>query len=156
MLCEVLSLFIDLASFILKGLRNPGQYIFPGWPVEGRPGREISSPVKWFSLRSEKYIQWPAPATGHGLHRVHINMVQVGALLAIYLDIDKMLVHEAGSLLVFKTFLFHYMTPVTGCIPDTYKHGLVFAKGSVQSLFAPGIPVHRVIGMLKQVRTCFS
>ena len=49
---------------------------------------------------------------------VHVDFVDIGALLAINLDIDKMLVHELSSFSIFETLMGHYMAPVTSCITD--------------------------------------
>jgi hypothetical protein len=47
------------------------------------------------------------------------------------------------------------MTPVTGSITDTYEDRFVFGPGPFQRFVPPGIPVYRIMGMLKQVRTRF-
>jgi hypothetical protein len=37
---------------------------------------------------------------GHGLHRLHVDAVDVGTLLAIHLDVDEALVHHARRRLI--------------------------------------------------------
>ena len=102
-----------------------------------------------------KTFKWPSPAAGHCLHCIHINMIQVGSFFPVYLDIDEMFIHDRGRCLIFKTFPFHYMTPMTGRITNAYQNGFVFFFCFLQCFFAPGIPIHRIMCMLKQVRTCF-
>jgi NADPH-dependent 2,4-dienoyl-CoA reductase/sulfur reductase-like enzyme len=45
------------------------------------------------------------------------------------------------------------MAPVAGGIANTYDDGLIFFLGFFEGFFTPGIPVHRVIGMLEKIRT---
>jgi hypothetical protein len=45
------------------------------------------------------------------------------------------------------------VTPVAGGVADAEENGFVFVMGSLKGFLAPGIPVHRVISVLKQVGT---
>jgi hypothetical protein len=58
-------------------------------------------------------------------------------------------------LLIFKTFSFHNMAPVTGAVADADDYKFIFLSCSLKSFRAPGFPVHGVVRMLKEVRTCF-
>jgi hypothetical protein len=51
--------------------------------------------------------------------------------------------------------MLHDMTPVASGIPDGKKNGFVLLLSSAQSFLAPGIPVHRIIGMLEEIGTRF-
>src|SRR3982751_6134977 len=78
-------------------------------------------------------------------------MIEIGAFLAIYFDVDEMLVHDCGGLFVFKTFALHYMTPVTGGIADAYENGFILLLSGGECLIAPGIPVYGVMSVLKKI-----
>src|SRR6478609_2633163 len=82
-------------------------------------------------------------------------MIQIRALFPVYFDIDKVFIHQCRSSFIFKTFPFHYMAPMAGGIANAYEYGLILVLSFTQSLFAPGIPVYRVMCMLKQVGTGF-
>lgn len=47
------------------------------------------------------------------------------------------------------------MAPMTTRIANTEKHWLVLCSGYLKCLLSIGIPVHRIVGMLKQVGTGF-
>src|SRR5688572_9748153 len=153
MIRQVLGLRINFMTFFLKGLHNPGQGFLPGRPVESSFWREISTAIKWFSLRGKKNIQWPSAAAGHGLYRIHINMIEVRPLFPVYFNIDEMLIHDRSRGLVFKTFPLHNMAPMASRIANTYQDGFIIFFRFVQCLISPGIPVNRIMGMLQQVRT---
>ena len=61
----------------------------------------------------------------HLLHRAHIDAVDVGALLAVDLDADEEVVHQAGGLLVFERLALHHVAPVAGGVADGDEDGLV-------------------------------
>ena len=107
-------------------------------------------------LWCQKNIQGPAAAAGHRLYGIHINMIEVGPLLAVDFYVDEILFMMAAACWVFKTFPFHYVAPVTGGIADADKYRLIFIHCSFQRFLAPGIPVYRIMRMLKQIRTCFA
>ena len=44
------------------------------------------------------------------------------------------------------------MAPVTCGIADRKKNGLVLLLGLLEGLFSPGIPVHRIVSMLEEIR----
>ena len=56
--------------------------------------REVGAAVERHALRGEEHRHGPAAVARHGLHRLHVDLVHVGPLLAIHLDVDEVLVHE--------------------------------------------------------------
>src|SRR5690606_10341136 len=73
------------------------------------------------------------------------------ALLAVDLDVDEQLVHQRRDLFVFEALMSHHMAPVAGRVADREKDRLVLLARLAQRLFAPGVPIDRVVGMLQQV-----
>ena len=48
------------------------------------------------------------------------------------------------------------MAPVTGSIADANQQQLVFSFCFFKSFLAPGMPVYRVVGMLKKIGAFFE
>jgi len=48
------------------------------------------------------------------LDRAHVDLVDVGPLLAVDLDVDEELVHEARRRLVLERLVGHHVAPVAG------------------------------------------
>ena len=57
------------------------------------------------------------------LDDAHVDRVDVGALLAVDLDADVVLVEVAGDLLVLEALLLHHVAPVAGRVADREKTG---------------------------------
>jgi hypothetical protein len=89
------------------------------------------------------------------LSNVLIDLIQVWSLLTIYLDIDEVLVHELGNFLIFKALMSHDVTPMTGGVPYTQKNGLIFISSFLKRFFSPGVPIHRMMLVLKEIGTGF-
>ena len=111
--------------------------------------REICASPKWRPLRRQEYAHRPAPLPGHSDHGIHVNTVQVRSFFPVHFDIDKMLVHHPGGVWVFEGFMFHDMAPVAGCVANAQKDRFIFLARFLQRFISPGVPVHRVIGMLE-------
>jgi hypothetical protein len=47
------------------------------------------------------------------------------------------------------------MAPMAGCVTDTDEQHFVFGFGFFKRFRTPGIPIDRIIGMLKQIRAAF-
>ena len=60
--------------------------------------RKICSAIKRLAFRREKRRKRPAALPADGLHRGLVAAVHVGALVAIHLDRDEMLIHDLRDL----------------------------------------------------------
>jgi len=89
--------------------------------------------------------------TGERDDCVHVEGVDVRPLLAVDLDADVVLVHERRRLVVLERLVLHHVAPVAGRIADGEEHGLVLGARLGEGLLAPGVPVDRVVGVLKEV-----
>jgi hypothetical protein len=85
----------------------------------------------------------------------YVGAIKVGTFLSVNLDRDKSLVHELCHILIFKAFFFHDVTPVARAVSNRNENGFVLSFGFCESLFAPRVPIHRVVGVLEQVRALF-
>ena len=95
----------------------------------------------------------PAAATRQRLHRSHVDVIDVGALLAVNLDRNEMLVHDGRGLFILKALALHHVAPVAGGIADAEEDGLVLGARRFERLRPPRIPVNRVVSVLKQIGT---
>ena len=84
-------------------------------------------------------MAWTAP---------HVDRVDVGALFAVDLDRDEVLVHQGCYASVLERLALHDVAPVAGRISHTEEDRLVLADGALEGLGAPGVPVDRVVGVL--------
>jgi hypothetical protein len=84
-----------------------------------------------------------------------IDRVEIGALLAIDLDVDEELVHERCRLGILEALMGHDVTPVTGGIADREQDRLVLFARARQRGLAPGPPMDRVVLVLQEVGAGF-
>src|SRR5204862_3962196 len=54
--------------------------------------------------------------------------------------------------LFFERFALHHVAPMTSRIPDAEKYRLIFRASLGESFIPPGIPIDRVMLVLKQIR----
>ena len=80
-----------------------------------------------------------------------VDAVEIGAFLAIDLDVDELGVHPRRDVGVFERFVCHHVTPVAGRVADREQDGLVLARRALERFAAPGIPVDRVVGVLQEI-----
>jgi hypothetical protein len=95
----------------------------------------------------------PAAATGHGLDGAHVDLVEVGPLLAIDLDRDEPVVQQPRRRLVLERLAFHHVTPVTGRVADAQEDRPIEQLRPGERVGTPGEPVDRVVGVLEEVGT---
>ena len=67
-----------------------------GDQLQERRLRVVRPAVERLALGREEHGHRPPAATGHRLHRVHVDGVDVGSLLAVDLDVDERRVHRRG------------------------------------------------------------
>jgi hypothetical protein len=89
------------------------------------------------------------------LHCFHVDLIDIGTFFTVDFNTDKVLVHEAGDVLILERFVFHDMTPVAGGVANTDKKRFVLSLCLFKGLLTPGIPVDRVIGVLLQIEAFF-
>src|SRR4051812_42432926 len=85
------------------------------------------------------------------MQRVHVDLVDVGPLLAVDLDVDEQLVHQACGRLVLEALVRHHVAPVTGGVSDREQNWFVGALRFGQRLRSPGPPVDRIVPVLQQI-----
>jgi hypothetical protein len=96
----------------------------------------------------EEHRHRPAPASGHRLHGIHVDRVDVGALLTVDLDVDEQRVHLRRDLVVLEALVGHDVAPVAGRVADRQQDRHVALLGGGERLGAPRVPVDRVVAVL--------
>jgi hypothetical protein len=91
----------------------------------------------------------------HRQNGLHVDGIDVGPLFAVDLDVHESLVHEARGLRVFERFVSHDVAPVTRRVADAQQYRLVFLLCFLERCRSPWKPVHRIVGVLQEIRTCF-
>src|SRR5438067_5204091 len=115
-------------------------------------GWKIGTPVEWTTVGSKEDGHGPATLLGKRLHRLHVNVIYIGAFFTIYFNGDKMLIHQASDVFVLEGFALHDMAPVAGRVANTEQDGFVLLLCLLQGFFAPWVPIYRVVGMLQEIR----
>ena len=145
----------ELVALALPRLAKSEQKAHESWPSGTIPDREVRPAEERFTPRGHEDRQRPAPALPHHLSHFLVDVIDVGALLAVDLDVDKTLVHDAGDVWVLERLVRHDVAPMARGVPNRQVDGLVLLSGSVKCLFSPRIPIDRVLGVLPEIRGRF-
>ncbi len=142
----------DLLPLVPPGRRQRGEDLAEGRHAVAWFVGKVRATVERLAIRGQEDAHRPAPATGHRLHGVHVHGVEVGTLLPIYLDGHEVGVEVGGRGLVLERLALHDVAPMAGRIADGEEDRLRLGACAAERLLAPGIPVDRVVGVLKEVR----
>ena len=116
---------------------------------------EVGATADRLAGGGQEHGERPAALLAGGMEGGHIDLVDVGALLTIDLDVHEKLVHDRGGFRVFEAFVGHDMAPVAGGITDGKQDRLVGGLGLGQRGRPPGAPVDGVVLVLEQIGTGF-
>lgn len=122
-----------------------------GHPVPGL-GREVGPEVEGLGVGGQEHRHGPPALPGGGLHGLHVDGVDVGALFAVDLDVDEVFVHVGGDEFVFEALGREDMTPMTRRVTNAEQYGHAPLPRLREGLRGPGPPVDGIVGMLEQVR----
>ncbi len=148
---EALGLAVDLVAAAAVGVGHGAQHLLEAGHAVARLLGIVGAAVEGLAVGQQPDAHGPAALTGHGLHGVHVDGVEIGAFLAVDLDVDKELVHQRRGLFILEALVLHDVAPVARAVADGEENGLVLGAGAGQRLLAPGVPVDRVVGVLAQV-----
>ncbi|CAM5710305.1 hypothetical protein SVIOM74S_06101 [Streptomyces violarus] len=141
----------DLVPPVLPRLVDALEHLPEGGHALARGGREVRAEVERLGVRREEDGHGPAAVAGRGLHGLHVDRVDVRALLAVHLHAHVVRVEVLGGLLILEGLVSHHVTPVTAAVADAEQHGHVPLAGLLEGLRRPGPPVDGVVGVLKEV-----
>ena len=117
-----------------------------------RLGREVGPAVERLAVGRQEDAHRPAALAGHRLDRGHVDLVEVGPLLAVDLDRDEVPVQVGGRGRVLEALALHDVAPVAGGVADREEDRPVLGLRPGERLRSPRVPVDRVVGVLEEVR----
>jgi hypothetical protein len=123
----------------------------PGRHALARLRREVRAGVERRALGCEEGVERPAAAARERLDGVHVDRVDVRALLAVDLDADIALVHQGRDLRVLEGLALHHVAPVAGGVADRDEDRLALGARAGERLLAPRVPVDGVVLVLEEV-----
>ena len=141
----------DFVALALEGVDDGFHHHAEARHAAALVGREVGAAVEGHALGVEEDGHRPAALAADRLHRLHVEGVDVGALLAVDLDVDEVLVHVGGGLGVLEGLALHHVAPVAGRVADREQDRAVLLAGPGERLLAPRVPVDRVLAVLEQV-----
>ena len=113
--------------------------------------REVRAAEERAAVGRQEHGHRPAAVAAHGLDGLHVDLVDVGPLLAVDLDVDEQVVHEGRDLVVLERLVRHDVAPVARRVADREQDRPVALLGRRERLVAPRVPVDRVVGVLAEV-----
>ena len=101
-------------------------------------GREVGAGEERLLLGRQEHGHRPAAlALVQRQGRGHVDVVEVGPLLAVHLDAHEVRVHERRDVLVLEGLALHDVAPVAGRVADAEQDRLVLGAGARQAPLAP-------------------
>ena len=150
-------LLLDVAAALAPGFRHTlAQVGEAGQAVARRLGK-IRATEEGRAFRREEHGEWPA-ARPPGQHLVGglVDLIKVGPLLAVYLDVHEQSVHHCCDFGILEGFMGHDMAPVAGGIADGKQNGLAFLFGQGERFLTPRTPIHGVVCVLLKIGRSFA
>ncbi len=142
----------DLVRLLAVGLRDGEQHLRERGQAVARLRREVGAAEERLSLGGQEDGHRPAAGAVERDDCAHVDVVDVGPLLAVDLDVDEVLVHDRGGRLALERLALHHVAPVAGGVADREQDRPVELARTGERLLAPGVPVDRVLRVLEQVR----
>src|SRR5680860_932901 len=141
----------DLVVLVAIDPRDSIQYTDEGWAPIAVLGREIGAAPEGFAVGREEHGERPTALLAELMQRVHIDRVDVRALLAVDLDVDEQVVHHRRGLRVLEALMRHDVAPMAGGVADRQQYGLVRGLGLFERRRAPGPPMDGVVLVLQKI-----
>ena len=117
---HVFGLLVNFVLFVLPGIGQKLKNVQERRQIKPAFGREISAPIKRNSARSQKHIKRPSTLLAQSLNGLHVNAIDIGPFLAVYLDGYKAFIEHRRQDRIFKRFAFHHMAPVAGGVANAH------------------------------------
>ncbi len=141
----------DLVGLLAIDAGDLAQHLGEAGPAVAGRRREVGAAPERPCVAVEEHGERPAALLAQRMQGAHVDGVDVGALLAVDLDVDEELVHDAGDGRILEALVRHDVAPVAGGVADREQDGFARLLGLGQRLGPPGPPVHGVVLVLEQV-----
>ncbi len=145
------AVLFDLLRLVTEQPRDLAQHVDKGRFAVARGWRKISAAPDRLAVGREKHGQRPAAMLAEVMQRRHVDLIDIGPLLAIDFDVDEQLVHHARGGVILETLMRHHVAPMTGRIADREQDRLFALLRLRQRLGSPGPPIDRVVLVLKEI-----
>ncbi len=149
------AVLIDALRLVAEHARDFAQHVDESRPAVAALLREIGAAPERLAVGRQEHGQRPAAVLAEQMQRRHVDLVDVGPLLAVDFDADEQVVHDRGGGVVLKTLVRHHVAPVARGIADREQDRLVGALGLGQRRRVPRPPVDRVVLVLQEIRRGF-
>ena len=133
------------------GRRDAAQDVDESGPSVACLLRKIRAAPERFAGRRQEHGQRPTARLIQGVKRRHVDLVDVGALFTVDLDVDEEFVHHRGDTGIFEALMRHDVAPVAGRVTDGEQDRLVESPCFRERRLSPHPPVDRIVLMLEQV-----
>ncbi len=148
---ELRGLALDVAAPLAVGLGDALEHVAERGHAAARLGRVVGAAVERRTRRCQEHGHRPAAVPRQREHRLHVDRVEVRALLAVDLDRDEEAVHQLRGRRILEALVLHHVAPVAGGVADREQDRPVELAGAGERLLAPRVPVDRVAGVLQEV-----
>ncbi len=148
---------VDCSRTRSRSLRQTSESATSTWrklamPCRGSGGKYVPREEgRAVGLEEDRHRPAAVPVV-EGDDGLHVERVDVRALLAVDLDVDEPRVHQLGGGRVGERLVLHHVAPVARRVADREQDRQVLGARAGEGLVAPRVPVHRVLGVLQQVR----
>ena len=149
---SALVLLVDLVALLAPDLADALQHLRQAGPAVARFRREVGAAPERLAGGRQEHRQRPAALLAEQRQGMLVDLVEIGPLLAIDLDVDEVAVHQRGDRRVLEALVRHHVAPVAGGVADREQDRLVLLPGGGERRLVPRLPVHRVVPVLEQIR----
>src|SRR5579871_4335521 len=139
---DKLGLLEDVSMFFFIGARDAEQDAAKAWASITIGRRKIGSSIERPAIGGKERGKRPSALAAHGLHGDLVAAVDVGALVAVDLYGNEVLVHNLRDFGIVVGFAIHDMAPVAPDGSDIEQHGLVRGLGGGERFVAPLAPLN--------------
>ena len=131
-------------------LEEPGQSVAPF-------AREVRAAEERRPLGRQEHRERPAAGAARE-ERVRglVDLVEIGPLLAIDLDVHEVRVHRRRDDGILERLVGHHVAPVARRVADRQQDWLALAPRKRQRRLAPRLPVDRIVRVLQEIRACLA
>ncbi len=126
-----------------QGLRD----LYETWLAVFLIGRDIADGEKGNQIGGQKEIGGRSALSHHRQHDLHEVAVEVGTLIPVDQDVDKMLVQYPDHPLISPRGPRQHVAPVAGRVTDGEIDRLVFPPRPLKRRLSPRIPVDGIVGV---------
>ena len=141
----------ELVALLAPGARDALEHLAEGRHPVARLVRVVGAAVERPAVGRQEDRHRPAALPGHRLDGAHVQLVEVGALLAVHLDRHEVVVHVGRGRRVLERLALHDVAPVAGGVADREEDRPIEQLRAGERVAAPREPVDRVVGVLEQV-----